>query len=158
MNAVRKMAGCPDSGPAGIAQRWRSSPDDSLRLHDLIFASSLTRDERVLQVAIDVLSDQGKGRPTRFAALSVLWYYVRGEEPVFSTVLLNAPPPLGPRIISGAGVHAIKPTVGTHPVVGDVRQRVLDRLRQLASNTTDEPQVLMAIRESIEAFRGGRGR
>jgi hypothetical protein len=153
--AVNGLARCPIAGPPALAARWRNAPDDSVRLDHLIFASTRIRDERVLQAALDVVADRTEPRQTRFAAISVLWYYVTGLRPVFGTALLGL---RTPRVIVGVGGHNLVPNEGSQPVIGDPRQRVLARLAQLAESAGDDPQVLMAIRETIAEFRIVRGR
>ena len=147
--ALNAFASCPDAGPPALAARWRSSPSDSVRLADLVFSSTRILDERVLEAAIRVTGDRSQPRDNRYAAISVIWYYVLQKRPVFGTALLNLP---HPRVIIGVGGHNLTPKNGKQPLMGDVRQRSLVRLRQLAENAADDPHVLMAIRETIEEF------
>jgi hypothetical protein len=104
----------------------------------------------VLQAALEVVADRARPRETRYAAIKVLWYYVTETVPEFGTVLLEL---RRPRVIVGVGVHNLKPRIGSNPVTGDARQRLIVRLGQLAENPADDPHVLMAIRETIERFR-----
>jgi hypothetical protein len=153
--ALNGFSKCPIAGPPALAARWRNAPDDSLRLFYLVHASTRIRDERVLEAALDVVADRTQPRPTRFAAIKVLWYYVNRLEPVFGTALLGLPTP---RVIVGVGAHNLAPITGSQPVVGDPRQRILATLAPLTEITTDDPQVLMALRETIAELRVVRGR
>ena len=63
---------CDETGPAALASVWRSLPQDTLRMHKFLLASSNLRDERVFSAAHAVAKDKARRGRDRGVALLVL--------------------------------------------------------------------------------------
>jgi hypothetical protein len=63
---------CDETGPAALASAWRSLPQDTLRMHKFLLASSNLRDERVFTAAYATARDKSRRGRDRGAALLVL--------------------------------------------------------------------------------------
>jgi hypothetical protein len=63
---------CDETGPAALALVWRSLPQDTVRMHKFLLASSNLRDARVFNAAYAVAKDKARRGRDRGAALLVL--------------------------------------------------------------------------------------
>ena len=78
---------CDETGPAALASVWRSLPQDTLRLHRFLLASSNLRDERVFSAAYAAAKDKSRRGRDRGAALLVL---IAQVDPRYSVDLVPA--------------------------------------------------------------------
>ena len=78
---------CDETGPAALASVWRSLPQDTLRLHRFLLASSNLRDERVFSAAYAAAKDESRRGRDRGAALLVL---IAQVDPRYSVDLVPA--------------------------------------------------------------------
>jgi hypothetical protein len=69
------LQGCPTTGPAIIARRWRRPPPDSAALIDLVGVSDVVLDERIFDALLEVVSNRGQRRNVRLAALESASHY-----------------------------------------------------------------------------------
>ena len=119
---------CDESGPAALASVWRSLPQDTLRMHKFLLASSNLRDERVFNAAYSAAKDKSRRGRDRGAALLVL---IAQVEPTYGVDLVPASRTEVWRAQLTRESHAQQIT-GTSPLSDDARARVSALTESLA--------------------------
>ena len=154
VDAMWVFAGCPDSGAAFLAARWRRPLDDSSVVNALVFNSRRMHDARVSEAALAALQNRGNRLATRIAALEVIVAHIDPDlwvefGPVGTTVFT----PLSggasevrseDRVQLSLGRPPMMLTRGKIPITEATRQRLKQALRVLGQGP-DDRYLLLAV-------------
>jgi hypothetical protein len=111
---------CDETGPAALASVWRSLPQDTVRTHKFLLASSNLRDARVFNAAFAAAKDKSRRGRDRGAALLVL---VAQVDPAYRVDLVSASRTEMWRAQLTRESHT-QQIAGTAPLPDDARARV----------------------------------
>jgi hypothetical protein len=133
------IANCENEGVPAIVQEWRNVPSDTAAVVQLMRASTSIRDMRIYEQARSVAVDRSRADVVRVGAMHVLDSYVdRHHAGWFG----SRPPADGQvgRVYPANAVLVHAPfTNGPVPIVGSVREPVLQLLQQIAAARDAEP-------------------
>ena len=133
------IANCENEGVPAIVQEWRNVPSDTAAVVQLMRASRAIRDIRIYEQARAVAVDRSRADVVRVGAMHVLDSYV---DPHHAGWFMNRPPADGQvKRVYPANAYAMHApfTNGPAPVVGSVREPVLQLLQQIAAAREVEP-------------------
>ena len=133
------IANCENEGVPAIVQEWRNVPSDTAAVVQLMHASTAIRDMRIYEQARAVAIDRSRADVVRVGAMHVLDSYV---DPHRAGWFMNRPPADGQvKRVYPANAYAMHApfTNGPVPVVGSVREPVLQLLQQIAAAREVEP-------------------
>jgi len=133
------IANCENEGVPAIVQEWRNVPSDTAAVVQLMRASTSIRDMRIYEQARSVAVDRSRSDVIRVGAMHVLDSYVN---PQHAGWFMDRPPADGQvRRVYPANAYAMHApfTNGPIPVIGSVREPVLQLLQQIAAAREVEP-------------------
>jgi hypothetical protein len=120
---------CDETGPAALASAWRTLPQNTLRMHKFLLASSNLRDARVFDAAYAAAKDRSRRGRDRGAALLVL---IAQVDPTYSVDLVPSSRTEVWRAQLTRESHA-QQIAGTAPLPDDARGRVAALTNSLAA-------------------------
>jgi hypothetical protein len=152
------IANCENEGVPAIVREWRNVPNDTAAVVQLMHASTAIRDMRIYEQARAVAVDRSRADVVRVGAMHVLDSYVDRHHAGW---FMNRPPADGQvKRVYPANAYAMHApfTNGPVPVVGSVREPVLQLLQQIAATREVEPlpvwYAAAAIARRLEFQRG----